>query len=326
MSPAHSDVAISAIIPVGGRHGRAADLYAEYKAGLDAIGRPYEMIFVLDGPQPDFAAGLQQLLASGERFTVVGLTRYFGEATSIMAGFGRARGDLIVTLPGYHQIEGTEIGKLVAALDGQDLVVGRRWPRAGGALEKLRRAAFHGLLAWVTHLQFNDLACGARAFKRRVLEEISLYGDQHRFLPVIADRQGFRVREVDVRQSTKDRFEGLYGPREYLRSLLDIFSIFFVVRFTKRPLRFFGMVGASAIALGAVWTIVLVVQRLFFDQALADRPALLLATLLLVLGLQLFAIGLLGELIIFTHARQLRDYQVAEVIQFPATAQQEHQS
>jgi glycosyltransferase involved in cell wall biosynthesis len=316
-----SDVKISVIIPVGSRHADAQDLYADYKKGLATLNASYELIFVLDGMQRRFAEGLCRLLAAGEQFKVFGLTRSFGEATALMAGFSKASGQIIITLPAYHQIEAHEVRKLVAELDEQDLVIGRRWPRSGGALERLRRWAFHRLLARVTRLQFHDLACGARAFKRQVLEEVHLYGDQHRFLAILADRQGFRVGEVDVRQSPKDRFEGAYRPRVYARSFLDIFTVFFLVRFTKKPLRFFGMLGITASGLGAAWMLLLVVQRMFFNQALADRPALVLASLLVVLGLQLFALGLLGELIIFTHARHLKDYQVAEVIQFERSAE-----
>jgi len=310
------NVDLSVIVPVCGRRAAPAELYAEYKAGLDALGHTYEMIFVLDGPCDTFAAGLKKLLTDGETFTVIGLTRAFGEATALMAGFEHASGQTIVTLPAYHQIEAADIAKLVAALDSSDVAVGRRWPRAGGPLERLRRALFHGLLAWVTHLKFQDLGCGARAFDRRVLEEIQLYGDQHRFLAVLADRQGFRVSEVDVRQSPKDRFEGVYGPRAYTRGLLDIFTIFFLVRFTKRPLRFFGMVGVTIFAIGALAVTILVIDRLFFGHGLTERPALLLASLLVVLGMQLFAVGLLGELMIFTHARSIKDYQIERVIQF----------
>jgi hypothetical protein len=183
-------------------------------------------------------------------------------------------------------------------------------------LERIRRAAYHRLLGLVTHVNFQDLGCGARALDRRVLEEIQLYGDQHRFLALLADRQGFRVHEVDVRQSPRDRFKGTYGPRVYTRGLLDIFSILFLVRFTKRPLRFFGMIGAATFAVGALAVAILVAQRLLLDQSLANRPALLLASLLVVMGMQLFAVGLLGELMIFTHARGLKDYQVERVIQF----------
>ena len=307
---------LSVIVPVGSRRSPAAALHAEYKAGLAALGRSYELIYVLDGPCEEFATALRELLSHGERFKVVALTRRFGESTALMAGLEHARGETIVTLPAYHQIEAGGIATLVGSLEECDLAIGRRWPRAGGAFERVRRSVFHGLLRFVTGLQYNDLGCGARAFKRRVLEEIQLYGDQHRFMAVLADRLGFKVREVDVQQSPKDRYLGSYGPRAYARSFLDVVSIFFLVRFTKRPLRFFGMVGVVTIVVGALLVTWLVVERLFLGQPLADRPALLLSALMLVLGFQLFALGLLGELIIFTHARQLRDYQIDSVLHF----------
>jgi glycosyltransferase involved in cell wall biosynthesis len=310
-------VPLSVIVPVGSRHGMAAEVHAEYKAGLAALGVPYELLYVLDGPRESFQDGLQDLHAAGEPFAVIALSRPFGEATALMAGFQRARGDVIMTLPAHVQVDGAEIPRLYAALETLDFVVGYRHPRAGGWFERLRRGVFHGLLASVTQLRFHDLACGARVFRRQLLEEINLYGDQHRFIAVLADRQGFRTGEVPLKQSAKDRWKGRYGAPDYVRSLLDLFTVFFLVRFTKRPLRFFGMVGLTMLGAGLLWTLLLVIQRLFLDQALADRPALLLASLLLVLGLQVFALGLLGELIIFTHARNLKDYQVAEVISFP---------
>jgi glycosyltransferase involved in cell wall biosynthesis len=313
-----SVVDISIIVPVGSRHADACELYREYAAGFDALGQVYEMIFVLDGPRDEFAGALRQMLSEGRRFTVVGLTRSFGEATAIMAGFEHASGEVIVTLPAYHQIEGTDVRKLVDALDSCDVAAGRRWPRTGNLFERVRRTIFHGLLASVTRMQFHDLGCGARAFDRRVLEEVHLYGDQHRFLAVLADRQGFRVREIDVQQSPKDRYAGIYGPREYARSFLDIFTVFFLVRFTKKPLRFFGMVGVTTFVIGSLLVTWLVVERIVLGHPLAERPALLLSSLLVVLGLQLFAIGLLGELIIFTHAGSIKDYQVERVIQFAA--------
>lgn len=315
MSERLRNVEMSVIVPVGGRHAPGAELYAEYRAGLDRIGMTYEIIFVLDGPRDDFGDSLRQLVEDGHRISIVSLTRSFGEATAIMAGFEHASGQVIVTLPAYHQIMGEDVGKLVEALGSCDLATARRWPRAGGPFERFRRAVFHGLLAWVTGLRFNDLGCGARAFDRRVLEEIQLYGDQSRFLAVLADRQGFRVREVDVHQSPRDRFEGFYEPRSYARGFLDIFTVFFLVRFTKKPLRFFGMLGVSVFVVGALLVSWLVIERVFFGQSLTERPALLLSSLLVVLGLQLFALGLLGELIIFTHARAIKDYQIERVIQ-----------
>jgi len=207
----------------------------------------------------------------------------------------------------------------VRALDKADLAIGRRWPRVGSRFEVMRRDLFHRLIA-TGGQQFNDLGCGARAMKRRVLEEISLYGDQHRFLPVLASRQGFRTVEIDVAQSPLDRYDRGYPMRDYVHRVLDIFTVFFLVRFTKKPLRFFGMVGASTFAIGALLVAWLAIDRLVFLHPLADRPALLLSSLLVVLGMQLFALGLLGELIIFTHARDIKDYQIDEVIRYPEDA------
>jgi len=313
-------VEVSVIIPVGRRHVPMAALHAEYRAGLDRTKRSYEFIYVLDGPQMDAAEALRDLQRRGEDMTVIALAREFGEATALMAAFSHARGEVVLTLPAYHQIEGSEIHRLVQSLAHCDLAVGRRWPRAGGRFELLRRRAFHGFVSAVTGVRFSDLGCGARAMRRRVLEEITLYGDQHRFLAVLAARQGFRVLEVDVRQSARDRFEGEYRLREYAHRMLDLLTVIFLVRFTKKPLRFFGMIGVLTWGCGALVILYLVAQRLFLSEPLADRPALLLASLLAVLGLQLFAIGLLGELIIFTHARHIKDYQVEEVIQFARTS------
>ena len=316
------EIDVSVIVPVGRRH--AADitaLHAEYRDGLSKLGLSYEFIIVLDGANPQLAKDLQRLLQKREPLIVIGLTRRFGEATALMAGFQRAAGRIIVTLPAYYQVQGEEVAKLVSAVGPTaDLAIGRRWPRAGGRFEIARRNAFHRLIASVTGQRFNDLGCGARAMKRRVLEEIQLYGDQHRFLPVLANRQGFRVVEVDVRQSPQDRYDAGYPAKEYAHRVLDICTVFFLVRFTKKPLRFFGMVGAGTFAVGAVSVAWLAFDRLVFLHPLADRPALLLSSLLVVLGMQLFALGLLGELIIFTHARDIKDYQIDEVIRYPDSA------
>jgi glycosyltransferase involved in cell wall biosynthesis len=310
------EVQLSVIVPVGERHAEITALHAEYRRGVEAIGCSYEFVYVVDGSFQDVMTGLESLIRAGERITAVYLARTFGESTALMAGLEQARGEFILTLPAYYQIEVSEIGKLVGALASADIVVGHRWPRTGGVLERLRRGAFHGLVSWMTGLKLHDLGCNARAMKRTVLEEISLYGDQHRLLPALADRQGFRVLEIDVQQSAKDRFEGSYRTREYAHRFLDIFAVFFLVRFTKKPLRFFGMVGAGLLCLGTALVLYLVGDRMIFSVGLANRPALLLSSLLVVLGLQLFALGLLGELIIFTHARELKDYQVDRVIEF----------
>ena len=149
----------------------------------------------------------------------------------LTAGFERACGGTIVTLPAYAQVEPGDIRKLLAALSTADMAIGYRWPRHGNALDRMRRAAFHGLVNFVTGARLRDLGCGVRVMRRQVLEEIDLYGDQHRFLPILAMRLGFRVSEVPARQSAQDRHGRIYRPREYMHHLLDLFSIFFLMRF-----------------------------------------------------------------------------------------------
>ncbi|MEP6546176.1 MAG: glycosyltransferase [Gammaproteobacteria bacterium] len=317
MSLQPTGILVSVIVPVGARKSPAEALYAEYKAGLEMLDVPYEILFVLDGPQPGFEQSLLALCRRGEPVTIISLTRYFGEATAIMIGFEHASGGMILTLPAYLQVEGSQIATLVAALDTADIAIGCREPRASSWFQSVRRSAFHGLLTFVTGLRYRDLGCSARAMHRKVLEEIHLYGDQERFLPVLAERQGFRVREVSVRQSNEDRHREFYRPRSYTRGFLDLFNVFFLVRFTKRPLRFFGMIGVATFALGIFALVYLVFDRIYFHQALADRPALMLASLLIVLGMQIFGLGLLGELIIFTHAGGTKDYKVDRIFHYP---------
>lgn len=312
------DPKISVIVPVGRRHENLGELFTEYSAALQSLHMSYEFVFVLDGPYRDAATEIEALIDSGQaNIVMVVLNRSFGESTAIMAGFERSSGELILTLPAYHQINAEDIGKLVTALETKDVAVGWRWPRTGSALERMRRSIFHGIVARFTGMRLHDIGCGARAMKRAVLQELMLYGDQHRLLAVLANRQGFSVTEVELRQSERDRFEGVYRPREYAHFMLDVFTVFFLVRFTKKPLRFFGMLGVSMFGLGALLVLYMVIERLVLSQPLSDRPALLLSALVVVLGLQLFALGLLAELIIFTHARHLKDYQGAQVIHYP---------
>lgn len=305
---------LSVVIPVLARVDDLQELHAGYQAAVEALGLTFEMIYVVDGGGDEAFDTLQKVAGNSANTTVMRLAKHFGESMALSAGFDRSNGDMILTLPAYHQVEPDTLSKLFDAMPNCDMAIGRRWPRAGSSFEHFRRRTFHWLLRVLSGESYHDLGCGVRLLKRQVVKEIDLYGDQHRFFPVLANRQGFIVQEVDVTQSPKDDFKGRYRIREYLHRVLDIITVFFLVRFTKKPLRFFGMVGSIAAALGGLVVFVLVIQRLFFEMALADRPALLLGSLLLVLGVQIFALGLVGELIIFTHAGHMKEYTVAEIV------------
>ena len=309
------NIDISAIVPVASRAQHVAEVTAEYIEVLDAMGRSFEIILIIDGDRPVAFDELIRLAESDKRIRLIKFARSFGQATAISAGFQLSTGQVILTLPAYHQIEPTSIPELIDTLDECDMAVAHRWPRhRKSGFENFRHKLFHWLVRVSSQEDFSDLGCEVRAFKREVLDEIPLYGEQHSFLPILAAKQGYRVQEVQIAQSPKDRFEGGYSSRSYLRRLLDILSVVFLVRFTKKPIRFFGMIGSVTFLFGGAVLFYLIVQRLFFGMPLADRPALLVSSLFVVLGLQIFALGLIGELIIFTHAKDIKEYTIEKTI------------
>jgi glycosyltransferase involved in cell wall biosynthesis len=306
---------LSAIVPVADRYEPTGALALEYLDALDSTGMDYDLVFVLDGKHADLGQRLIEITRQRHRLRIIQLARSFGESIALSAGVENTKGKIILTLPAYPQIDVGEIDKLLAEVKSCDMVVAARWPRAAASkFEVIRRNAFHWLVKAVSGISFTDLGCGVRVLKRAVADEVPIYGDQHRFIPLLALRRGFRVEETHVRQSPRDKYDKYYGPRTYLRRLLDIFTVVFLVRFTKKPLRFFGVIGSATFLLGGIFLTYVVIERLFFGVALADRPALLLSSLLVVLGLQIFALGLLGELIIFTHARDLKEYTIEKIV------------
>ena len=305
--------ALSVIIPVTERYDTVAELFHEYKRGVEATGKIYEIVYVIDGEQPRMLEELENLQKT-EKLTIITLAKRFGESTALSAAFSETTGDIILTLPAYQQIEADEIPRLVDSLENCDMVLSRRWPRRDSFMNRLQNRLFNFLLRLSTDLKIHDAGCSSRAFKRDVIEEIQLYGDLHRFFPVIAHRQGFRVIELNVTQSEKDIHRRLYSPGLYVRRLLDLLTIFFLIKFTKKPLRFFGLVGTTLFSLGIISSFYLIVERLLFNVSLADRPALFLSSLLIVLGIQIIAIGLIGEIIIFTHAKDIKEYKIDKII------------
>ncbi|HZW35809.1 MAG: glycosyltransferase [Deltaproteobacteria bacterium] len=305
---------ISVIVPVTERYDGLEAMHREYTEALRGTGRSFEMIYVVDGGFRKAYLELKAMKERGERLILVRHSRPFGEAVAITSGFQQASGGIILTLPAYHQVEAADLPRLIGSLDDNDMVVARRWPRTDSKWNQMQTMLFHAILRRMTGNICNDLGCGVRLFRRRILEEINLYGDLHRFLPILSHKQGFRIREIDMRQSTGESRLRTYPFGTYVRRMIDLLTVFFLIKFTKKPLRFFGLTGSVILVTGLAITSWLVVSRIFFDVGLSDRPLFLIGILFVVLGLQIFAIGLIGEIIIFTHAKEIKEYHVDEII------------
>lgn len=309
-------IEVSAVVPVVKLFYKSGDLVRRYLEVLEQTGKRFELVCVLDGEHVELLRQLTDLAATEQRVRIVQLAKTFGEASALTAGFAVTTGEIILTLPAYSQVEITEIPKVLDELQRCDFAIATRVGRnaAGSRFNMARRRLFHWLVRIATGQSFRDMSCGVRALKRSVADELPVYGDQYRFFALLAAQRGFKVSEVEVKETERDQIFDRHGIRDHLAGLLDIFAIFFLTRFTKRPLRFFGTIGSVIFAFGAVFLVYLVVQRLFFGVALADRPALLLTSLMVVLGVQVFALGLLGELIIFTHARDMKEYTIEKIV------------
>ena len=293
-----------------------AELHNDYKTSLEASNLNYEFIYVVDGLLASVIDELNKLYKLGERIKVIKLGKWFGDATALQVGFEQSSGELILTLPSYKQVDEKDIPKLIQAVNNKDMIVSWRWPRLDGILNNLQSRVFNKVIKWIVGSDFHDLKCGVRLFKREVLEKIYMYGDQDRFLPLIASKYGFKVEEVKVTQAKKDAVQKFYPFANYIARFLELISIFFLVKFTKKPIRFFGSTGLITFAIGFILAIILFIERAFLGVALADRPIVLVSILLMIFGIQSFAIGLVGELIIFTHAKDIKDYIIETVIDY----------
>jgi hypothetical protein len=311
---------IDVIVPVGNRTDDLAALHQRRREALRDAGYRASFTYVLDGELPHAQASLAALAKSEDDVCVIQLSRRFGETAAVLAGFSNTKADELMILPAFEQVETASLDRVLAALAEADLVTVRRYPRCDAALRRAQSYVFEAFLRRLGGSQFRDPGCTVYALKRSVLEETELYGEQHGFLPLLAANVGFKVVEVDVPQARGDAARQVQRPRSYLHRLIDIMSVFFLTRFTRRPLRFFGPVGAACTVIGVVGLAIVVVQRLFFDSPLAERPALILSSLLVAVGLQVLAIGLIGELIVFINARSMRQYRVREIIEASASS------
>jgi glycosyltransferase involved in cell wall biosynthesis len=309
-----AQIDVSVVIPVCERHEHTINNYQKYKTALESCDRSFEFIFVLIPDCEALAAQLKPVLDQDKRASILVLNKNFGEATAIQVGTDNAKGDLILILPAYEQVRSDCLPSLFDHIDDYDMVVAKRSPRIDGRLNRMQANLFNSMIRLFTDVQFGDLGCGVRLVRKDVLMELNIYGDQHRFLPLIANGQGFRVEEVDLPQAEADAHRRIYSPGIYIRRLLDLLTIVFLTKFNKKPLRFFGLIGTGSALFGALGLLLVTVQKLFFDIGAGDRPLLLVSALFIVLGVQLIAIGLVGETIIFTHAKDIKEYKVREIV------------
>ncbi len=318
MSTKQLQASLSVIIPACVRAGSTVAMYKEYKDFLSTFVSNLQFIIVVSiRTQKLIGAELEQMSENDPNLSLLVMSRDFGEATAIKAGSSQATGEFILILPPYKQVDTTAIPKLFDFVDDYDIVLAKRWPRVDSQSNQVQSKLFNYLLRKFSKQSYSDIGCSVRLMRATVMQELNIYGDQNRFMPLFAHEIGFRCKEVEIPQAIMDSKTRIHNPGTYTRRLLDLLTVVFLTKFNKKPLRFFGLIGSASILTGMLGLFYLAFERLVLSVPLADRPLLVLFSLFFVLGLQLLAIGLVGEIVVFTHAGKNKEYRIREVINFP---------
>jgi glycosyltransferase involved in cell wall biosynthesis len=305
---------ISTIVSLYNFADSVESLYGSLIQSLEKTGIPFEVVFIDDGSTDTTFSILEKIAHEDRRIRVVRMRTTFGEASALEAGLRFSDGDCIVFLSGRVRVNTMEIPEFLEQLSrDQDLIVGWRSPRRDYILNRLISWIFNWMVSRMSKVKLHDINSGIIVTRRAVLEKISYYGDLCNFIPVMAGQQGYRVSELKIEQ-LKGSFRRSRYPREYVKRFLDIITVFFLSRYSKKPIHFLGFMGTILVLAGMGIEIYLFIYRIFQFGGIAGRPLLVLGALLLVIGIQMISIGLLGEMLIFTHAGEIEEYNIEEII------------
>jgi len=288
-------VEISVVVPAFNEEKSIEPLYDKIRNVLSK--KKYEIVFIDDGSTDSTFAAMQLLHAQDARISVIRFKKNLGKAAALQEGFKKAAGKIIITLDADLQDDPAEIPKLVRMLKRYDLVVGWKFERKDPISRKLASKLFNFLGSVVTKIHLHDMNCGFKAMRNSVAKDLYIYGELHRYIPVLAKWDGYTVGEVKVRHFPRRFGKSKYGVSRLAKGFFDLITVKFLGDYGKRPMHLFGSIGVVCTVVGILAGLYLTVQW-FQGIPIGGRPLLLLAILLVVLGVQFISLGFLGEMII----------------------------
>ncbi|MCE7949186.1 MAG: glycosyltransferase [Chloroflexi bacterium CFX4] len=289
---------LSLIVPVYDEYESLALLHQQIQAALSTYDGIWEVIYIDDGSRDSSLEVLQALQLADPRVVLAVQRRNFGKSLALAVGFTLAQGQIVVTLDADLQDDPQEIHALLAKLDeGFDVAVGWRHKRHDRLSKRLPSWLANTVTAWTTGLRLHDMNCGLKAYRAECVRTIRLYGDLHRYIPIMAHFEGFRVAEVQITHRERRFGKSKYGVGRLIRGGLDLLTVIFLKRYGRRPLHLFGVVGGLMFGLGTLINLLLTIEWLQGER-IGTRPLLLLGVLLMVMGVQVLSVGLIGELVV----------------------------
>ncbi len=295
---------VSVVIPLFNERDNLGPLHHELDRVLSGMHCSYELLFVDDGSTDGGAEVLRGLKDHDDHVRVIRLARNSGQTAALACGLKHAAGDFVVAIDADGENDPADIPRLVAKLwEGYDLASGWRTARWNDArfTRRLPSLVANALISRMTGVELHDYGCTLKAYRRELAQRLMLYGEMHRFVPAIAAELGARIAEVEVNFRPRRSGHSKYGPGRILRTILDLLTVRFLSGYSTRPIQVFGTIGIVLSVLGAVWTAILVFEKMVLGRTLGNRPALLLAVLLVVVGVQFVSLGLLGEMLARTY-------------------------
>jgi glycosyltransferase involved in cell wall biosynthesis len=307
---------VTVLVPVYDEQDSVVELAERVASVLDGAGRSFEIVFVDDGSRDGTAERVRAARARDRRVKLVRLRRNFGKAAALTAGFDVAAGRLIVTMDGDLQDDPEEIPRMLETLEagGFDLVSGWKRERRDPISKTLPSRLFNGVTRRLARVDLHDFNCGFKVYRREVLEQVPIYGELHRYIPVLASRRGFRVGELAVRHHARKSGVSKYGWDRFYKGLLDLLTVLFITKYTRRPLHLFGLIGMISFAAGFVIDAWLAWLWAFRGESLSNRPLLFLGVLLMLAGLQVLTTGLLAEMMTHRTFQRSDSYSIREIL------------
>jgi glycosyltransferase involved in cell wall biosynthesis len=303
---------ITVVIPLLNEEATIEELHSRLTGVLKQITSEYEIIFVDDGSTDDSIARIRAARAGDGSVRFLRFRRNFGKSAALAAGFRAARYNIIMTIDADLQERPEELPLLLEQIhNGYDLVSGWRHKRRDNLGRRVASCIYNWTTSRLTGVRLHDINCGFKCYRRDVLDEVMIYGERHRFIPVLASYRGFRLTEVAIEHAPRAHGASRYGFERVFGGMFSLLTVILMTRYTNKPLHFFGIMGLFLAGIGAVIDLYLIVARLFFQEWLSNRPLLIIGTLLVVVGVQLVIFGLLAEMIAFSYRRE-NDYSVVE--------------
>ncbi|MBN1465419.1 glycosyltransferase family 2 protein [candidate division KSB1 bacterium] len=295
---ASDPIDISIVVPLFNEQDSLFELFAQIKTVMQELELSFEVIFVDDGSTDRSSNIVHSLNAKDPRAKLIQFRKNYGKAAGLAAGFKMATGDVVITMDADLQDDPKEIPHLLDKLnEGYDLVSGWKKVRHDPFIKTQTSKVYNYFTSLFSGIRLHDFNCGLKAYRSQVVKTMSIYGELHRYLPVIAFRNGYRVTEIPVSHRARKYGRSKYGVARFTRGAFDLLTISFLSRYKKRPLHLFGSWGLLSTFAGLVILAILAAQKLLYDAHLSRRPLLFLGLLMVIVGIQFFSIGLLGEMI-----------------------------